>query len=106
MKRILLLSALLAFPLLFTSCDEDAPPAEKPKIVHDNSVEYYAETSRLSDGRVVVKTTQNIYVKSSLFKSTVQLDTLPSLGTEKVKLESADKDTTIAKEYDIYFTLK
>lgn len=105
MKRILLSAALCAFSFALVSCDEEEK-TEKPKIVHENSVEYYAETSRLTDGRVVVKTTQDIYVKSALLKSTVKYDTLPSLGTELVKLESADKDTTIAKEYDIYFTLK
>jgi hypothetical protein len=99
---------LLVIPLVFilSACGEDNPPAEKPKIIHENSVEYYAETSRLADGRIVVKSQQDIYVKSVLLKSTIKYDTLPSLGTETVKLESADKDTTVAKEYDIYFTLK
>ncbi len=103
MKRLLLLIPLAA---ILSACGDDNPPAEKPKIIHENSVEYYAETSRLSDGRIVVKTQQDIYVKSALVKSFVKYDTLPSLGTEMVKLESADKDTAIAKEYDIYFTLK
>lgn len=106
MKKILLLASACIFSYLLVSCDDENKPAEKPKIVHENSVEYYAETSRLSDGRIVVKTKQDIYVKSALLKSTVKYDTLPSLGTEVVKLESAEKDTTIPKEYDIYFTLK
>ncbi len=106
MKKSLLFTAALILSGLFFACEGDAPPAEKPKIVHENSVEYYVETSRLSDGRVVVKTTQDIYLKSVLSKTTVKFDTLPVIGTEIVKLESADKDTVIAKEYDIYFTLK
>jgi hypothetical protein len=106
MKKILLLASACIFTYLLVSCDDEQKPAEKPKIVHENSVEYYTETSRLADGRVVISTKQDIYVKSALLRSTVKYDTLPSLGTETVKLESAGKDTTIQKEYDIYFTLK
>lgn len=107
MRKLLLLASACIFTYLLFACgDDNTPPTEKPKIVHENSVEYYAETSRLADGRVVVKTTQDIYVKSALLKSTIKYDTLPSLGTETVKLESVDKDTTISKEYDIYFTLR
>jgi len=106
MKKLLLLALAFIFAGLFYACDQEAPPTEKPKIVHENSIEYYVETSRLSDGRVVIKTTQDIYLKSVLSKTTVKYDTLPFIGTEIVKLESAEKDTVIAKEYDIYFTLK
>lgn len=103
MKKLLLFVPLL---VLFAACEDENKSAQKPKIVHENSVEYYAETSRLADGRVVVKTQQDIYVNSALLKSNIKYDTLPFIGTETVKLESAEKDTTIKKEYDIYFTLK
>lgn len=106
MKKLLLMASALILSGLFFACGDDAQKAEKPKIVHENSVEYYVETSRLSDGRIVVKTTQDIYLKWALSKSTVKYDTLPTLGTETVKIESADKDTVISKEYDIYFTLR
>jgi len=107
MNAILRYSISLIILLFFIHrCKEESVPVEKPKIVHNNSVEYYVETSRLDDGRIIVKTTQQIYVQFSPCRTIVKGDTLPALGRETVHLDETEKDTTIAKEYDIYFTLK
>jgi hypothetical protein len=105
-KNIHFLFSIALLAVFLPGCGDEEKPMEKPKIIHNNSVEYYVETSRLTDGRVVLKTTQQIYVRRQPYKMLVKLDTLPALGGETVRLEEANKDTSIAKEYDVYFTLK
>jgi hypothetical protein len=66
-------------------------------------------TSRLKDGRTVVESTTKLYVKNTLKFTNVKVDTLPFLGTEKIKISDNDgneKDTLIVKEYDVYTIIK
>jgi hypothetical protein len=84
---------------------------EKPAIVHENSYEIDVASAQLSDGRIVITTTRDFYVHSKIFNHSVTVDTLPSLGTETVHIDGEDndgngKDTTIAKQYDVYTILR
>ena len=111
-KVVPLLFGILITALGFSlSGCNDEPPVEKPAIVHDNSYEIDVASSQLNDGRVFITTTRDFYVSSRLFKKSIVVDTLPALGTEVVHIDADDndgngKDTTIAKQYDVYTILR
>lgn len=110
MKRYLLGLSVTLLGCSLAGCS-DEKPMEKPAVVHENSYEIDVASAQLSDGRVVITTTRDFYVASKIFKHEITVDTLPSLGTETVHIDGDDndgdgKDTTIAKQYDVYTILR
>ncbi len=101
----------LLFPIfLLTGCSENEDEQSQPQVKRENTVEYSVQSKRLPDNNILLETTKIIYINSVAKKTEVTTDTLPYLGTENIKLVDDDDevtgDTTVAKEYDIYFTIK
>jgi hypothetical protein len=108
MKKFLLLPTLL-FIFLFGCSKEDEMP--DPQIKRENTIEYTVESKMLPDKTVLLETKRIIYVNSKVFKTESIFDTLPFIGTENIKVldeneEETSQDTTVTKDYDIYFTIK
>jgi hypothetical protein len=108
MKIYLLLSFLVCICL--PGCGKEDEQSD-PQIKRDNTIEYSVESKLLPDKRVLLETKRIIYVNSSVFKLESIFDTLPFIGTENIKLvdddgEETNTDTTVTKDYDIYFTIK
>jgi hypothetical protein len=106
MKRLLLLLPIF----LLAGCSEQGDEQTEPQVKRENTVEYSVQSKRLPDNNILLETTKIIYINNVAKKTEVITDTLPYLGTEKIQLVDEDDevtgDTTIAKEYDIYFTIK
>ena len=114
-RRNIILVIVLVFAILgalsLIGCEQEQQIDVKPEIVHENTIELYVNTSTLPDGRILTSTSRFIYQNWRKRDSIVIVDTLPSLGTEKVHMDSDDndgegKDTTVAKQYDIYFQMR
>ena len=104
-QGLILLSVIsLSFISMLNGCSQDEPIP--PTIVHDNSVEYYADSHRLPDGKTVVTTNQIIFYQNRIVKNYSFNDTLPDLGKETIKTADEERDTIVNKEYDIYFQMK
>ena len=106
-----LFTAILFFLIYFAGCGNSSDDQPDPVIKHDNSVEYTVLSKRLPDKNILVETKRIIYVNSKVFKTESIFDTLPGIGNEKIKIvdedeEETNADTTVDKEYDIYFTIK
>ncbi len=102
---------LLLLPvILFASCSEKEEDQSEPQIKRENTVEYSVQSKRLPDNKILLETTKIIYINSVAKKTEIISDTLPDIGTEKIQLVNDDDevtgDTTVSKEYDIYFTIK
>ena len=106
MKRLLLLLPLL----IFASCSDEDEQQSEPQVKRENTVEYSVQSKRLPDNKILLETTKTIYMNYMVKKLEITTDTLPDIGTEKIQnLNDDDEiigDTTVAKEYDIYFTIK
>jgi hypothetical protein len=106
MKRLLLLLPLL----IFASCSENEEQQVDPQVKRENTVEYSVQSKRLPDNKILLETTKIIYLNNIAKKTEIITDTLPDLGTEKIQLLNEDEevtgDTAVAKEFDIYFTIK
>lgn len=107
MKKLFVLLMLVFTVITFTSCEKKGEQTP-PNIVHDNSIEYYVTSKLQTNGSTILTTHMIIFKGNSQFKDLTVIDTLPSLGTEKVNIGTDDepKDSLIAKEYDIFFTIK
>lgn len=108
MKKLILINCLLAIFLI--GCNGEDEQVD-PQIKRENTIEYSVESKRLPDNKILLETKKIIYSNSSILKTISDFDTLPYIGTENIKIvdddgEETDKDTTVAKEYDIYFTIK
>ena len=102
---------LLLIPvILFASCSEKEEDQSEPQIKRENTVEYSVQSKRLPDNKILLETTKIIYINSVTKKTEITTDTLPDIGTEKIQLVNDDDevtgDTTVSKEYDIFFTIK
>ena len=102
---------LLFLPFLFLAgCSSDEEEQVEPQIKRDNTVEYSVQSKRLPDNKILLETTKIIYINSQVKKTDITTDTLPDIGTEKIQVVNDDDeitgDTTVSKEYDIYFTIK
>jgi hypothetical protein len=108
MKKFLLLQFFILIGI--AGCGSDDEQVD-PVIKRDNTIEYSVESKRLPDKSILVETKRIIYKDSKVLKSESIFDTLPYIGTENIKVvddndEETNTDTTVAKEYDIYFTIK
>jgi hypothetical protein len=106
MRRLLIFLPLL----LLTGCSEKEEEQAEPQIKRENTIEYSVQSNRLPDNKILLQTTKIIYINNSVSKSEITTDTLLDIGTEKIQILNDDDevtgDTTVAKEYDIYFTIK
>lgn len=108
MKKFLLLASFVF--IVFVGCKSEEDQTD-PQIKRDNTVEYSVISKFLPDKSVLLETKRIIYVNSKVFKTESIFDTLPYIGTENIKVvdddgEDTDTDTTVAKDYNIYFTIK
>jgi len=102
---------LLLLPIfLFAGCSGQEDEQAEPQVKRENTVEYSVQSKRLPDNKILLETTKIIYINNIAKKTDIITDTLPDLGTEKIQLVNDDDevtgDTTVAKEYDIFFTIK
>ncbi len=96
---------LLVFATLLTACgkkDNEDIVNEVPK---DGSIETNIGVEHLNDSLDILVTNYKIYKNSNTNKVIVKRDTIPALGTTKVK-DDKDQEQIIKKDYNIFITIK
>lgn len=103
------LSLAVLFCLVITSCQQPNQEDKVKEVDRDGSVEMKVEINHLDSMYDVMKTEKIFWVKGQQEKTTIDLDTIPSLGmtTQSVKTSSGEDTTaTINKNYKIFITVK
>ena len=99
--------------LFIAGCSKQKENVE-PEIKRENTIEYTIDSKRLPDKKILLETKKIIYRNGSVLGSQTILDTLPEIGNEQIQIvdededenETVTSDTTVSKEYDIFFTIK
>lgn len=106
MKRCFL---ALSVVLLLSACGSDDDNEDVVKQAdHEGSVEM-AVSIEHHEGYDLLKSDYKVWVKNQQVKAYQTVDTLPSLGmtTQTAENEDGDeKQVTIPKDYELYFTAK
>ncbi len=104
MNKLLL---VIAIATMFASCDNSNEDVVKQPS-KDGAIEAQM-TTKHCNGFDILSTEYKVWVKNSLQKDFIVIDTLPSLGTTKEEGEDSDgntKDIVVPKDYEIYITVK
>lgn len=105
MKKTLFCVAVSVVILFIASCDNN----EVKEFSKEGAIETLLAVDHLDAKRDIITTTHNIWIKNQLSKSIIRKDTIPALGMTSQTAENTEgetKNVTIAKEYEIYITVK
>ena len=105
MKKILLFSTVSILALFVSSCDNN----EVKNFSKEGAIETVMEVDHLDVKRDIITTTHNIWINNLLARKIVRKDTIPALGMSSQIAENNEgetKNVTLAKEYEIYITVK
>ena len=105
MKKILLFSTVLVLALIISSCDNN----EVKEFSKEGAIETVLAVDHLDTKRDIITTTHNVWINNLLAKKIVRKDTIPALGMSSQVAENNEGETkniTLAKEYEIYITVK
>ncbi len=104
--HICIVFTLLTLSIFLIACSSE----EKEKVFSkEGSVETTITVDHLDSNNDVIKTTHNVWVKNQIIKKYEHLDTVPALGTMTQDTVSGDGETksvSIAKDYELYITIK
>ena len=98
----------LSFGLLLASCRSGNNEDVVKQADHEGSVEM-AVSIEHHEGYDLLKSDYKVWVKNQPVKAYTKIDTLPSLGmtTQTAENEEGDeKQVTIPRDYELYFTAK
>lgn len=105
MKKILLFSMVSVLALFISACDNK----EVKDFSKEGAIETVMEVDHLDVKRDIITTTHNVWINNQLSKKIVRKDTIPALGMAShtaENIEGETKNVTLAKEYEIYITVK
>jgi hypothetical protein len=105
MKKTLFFTAVTVLVLFIASCDDK----EVKEFSKEGAIETVLAVDHLDTKRDIITTTHKVWIKNQLSKSIVRKDTIPALGITSQTAENTEgetKNVTIAKEYEIYITVK
>lgn len=105
MKKILVFVVVSVLTLCITSCDNK----EVKDFSKEGAIETVLEVNHLDVKRDIITTTHNVWINNQLAKKIVSKDTIPALGMTAQTAENNEgetKNVTLAKEYEIYITVK
>jgi hypothetical protein len=105
MKTILRFAIAAFMVILIASCDNK----EVKDFSKEGAIETVLAVDHLDTKHDVITTTHNVWIKNQLAKKIVTRDTIPALGITAQTAENGEgetKNVTLAKEYEIYITVK
>jgi hypothetical protein len=105
MKKILLFSTVSVLALLISSCDNN----EVKDFSKEGAIETVMAVDHLDAKHDIITTTHNVWINNMLSKKIVRKDTIPALGMSTQIAENNEgetKNVVLAKEYEIYITVK
>lgn len=105
MKKILLFSTVSFLALFISACDNN----EAKDFSKEGAIETVMEVDHLDVKRDIITTTHNVWINNQLSKKIVRKDTIPALGMASHTAENNEgetKNVILAKEYEIYITVK
>jgi hypothetical protein len=102
MKKLLI--GCLAL-LYITSCKNKPTEDLVNEVPKNGSIESNVKVEHLNDSTDILVTEHKIWQNASSMKAVNSYDTIPSLGKTTVKDENGN-DKLVAKDYDIYITVK
>ncbi len=79
------------------------------EVARNGSIETSIKVEHLNDNFDVLISTNKIWCRNSLVKTTVHIDTIPSLGTTFEEAENEDGgiiNVIVKKDYEVYITVK
>jgi hypothetical protein len=105
MKKKLLFAVVSALVLFMGACNEK----EVKEFSKEGAIETVLAVDHLDVNRDIITTTHNVWIKNQLVRKIVSKDTIPALGLTSQTAENTEGETkniTLAKEYEIYITVK
>ena len=105
MKKVFLFAAVSVLVLIISSCNNN----EVKEFSKEGAIETVMEVDHLDAKRDIITTTHNVWINNLLAKKIVKKDTIPALGISSQIAENNEgetKNVTLAKEYEIYITVK
>ena len=105
MKKVFLFAAVSVLALIISSCNNN----EVKEFSKEGAIETVMEVDHLDAKRDIITTTHNVWINNLLAKKIVRKDTIPALGISSQIAENNEgetKNVTLAKEYEIYITVK
>lgn len=105
MKKILLFTTVSVLALFISSCNNN----EVKDFSKEGAIETILAVDHLDAKRDIITTTHNVWINNLLSKKIVRKDTIPALGIASHTAENNEgetKNVTLAKEYEIYITVK
>lgn len=105
MKKILLYATILILVFTGYSCDNK----EVKEFSKEGAIETILAVDHLDAKRDIITTTHNVWINYQLTKKIVRKDTIPALGVSSQTAENNEgetKNVALAKEYEIYITVK
>ncbi|HEY5510255.1 MAG TPA: hypothetical protein VIK10_04425 [Prolixibacteraceae bacterium] len=105
MKKILLLAVVGVLTQFISACDNN----EVKEFSKEGAIETVLAVDHLDAKRDIITTTHNVWINNLLAKKIVRKDTIPALGMTSQTAENNEgetKNVTLAKEYEIYITVK
>jgi hypothetical protein len=99
---------LPAFALVLSACNNDNEDITQ-SVNKSGSVETAVHIGHIDSLQDELITTHIVWVKNNVFKTVEYRDTIPALGKENTVSEDEEgdaKNVSVAKDYEIYITVK
>ena len=104
MIKCIKILVLFSGTLLLLSCKDEKI---RESVDKNGSIEISVKTEAFGD-KTIYTFTENIYFENKLLKSSVRMDTLPSLGETVQEFENEERTWTekVQKQYKFFVTVK
>ena len=99
----------LLIVLAMASCSSNENEDKVKSLDKDGSLETTMSVDHLNDSLDILKVHTNVWVKGTLHKSILKIDTIPSLGMTTDTVQTNDDQDSIVqlkKKYQVFFTMQ
>lgn len=108
-KNFLIVIVVLSVVGVIWSLNSSSNEDKVTEASRNGSIETSIKVEHLNDNFDVLISTNKIWCRSSLVKTSIHIDTIPSLGTTFEEAENEDgaiQNVIVKKDYEVYITVK